>query len=631
MLTTATCSTVSLPALSRSIPTWFGALVVTTCWLLARPYLGLRHDGILYAGQALLHMAPVAMSHDIFFVNGSQDSFSVVSPLLAAMYSRWGLDVVQIVLPALSQAMLAATALFLLRPLPALDRWLGLVALAVLSHVYGGLATFAFAERFLTARTLAEPLALAALALLLHNRLPWAALFALAAAALHPLVALPALIVGWLLLVHRDRRWAWAGLLGLLPLLLAWMGLPPFTGLLAFYDDDWWHLVDSANRQVLVSHWRLVDWQVVVMDLGVLTGAALMLPAPLRRLTAATAVATVGLLAISAIGADGLRNVLVTQLQVWRVLWLAHLLCLACLPALGMHLWRRGPNGKVAMLALATAVVAVNGSWAAGWVFLLCTVAAVLLLHLGQPLRPSMQRLVMAALLVALLGLSMAVAMSNANALRQLNKVLDLPTWLFVAFMMPTLSLPLAAALYLGWVRGQTPALLALIVTVGGLLYAASIWDQRSAWIRYVETSLQREHPFAALIPETAQVYWHENLPATWLVLRRASYISTSQAAGLLFNRDTALEYQRRHDVFLQLELQAQLCSLMAALGEGKDDQANCVPTEELVRDLCAMERGPDFMIFERRLPKGVVASWTFNSPAGASRTYHLYDCKYLR
>lgn len=630
-MSTALSATAGLRAKNHDISAWFGALVVAALWMLARPYVGLRHDGILYAGQALQHLVPKAMSQDIFFVNGSQDSYSVISPLLAAMYARWGLDLVQIVLPAVCQAALLGAVLWLLRPLPAVERWLGLAAVAVLSHIYGGFGIFAFAERFVTGRTLAEPLALAALALLLHNRLAWALLAALAAAALHPLVTLPALLVGWLLLIQQDRRWAWAGSMALLPLLLAWLGRPPFNALLQTYDDDWWRMVTLANSQVLASRWGVVDWQVVMLDLGVLAGAARVLPRPLSRLAAAVAVATVALLLVSMIGADWWRNVLITQLQVWRVLWLARLLCLALLPAIALHLWRRGPSGRLAALALGATVVAVNGNWEGGWVFLLSTLAALVLMYFGKPLRPPLQRLAAAAMLLAIVGLSLAVAMRSIDALGLHRESFDLPTWLLVIFTMPAVSLPLAAALFAGYTRGQAPALAAVTVATFGVLLAGASWDRRSDWIRYVETGLQRVHPLDPLIPETAQVYWHNELPATWLMLRRPSYYSGGQGAGLLFNRLTALEFGRRHALLAPLDLQATLCNAMAMLNGGKNDPSDCMPTEELLERFCTATNGPDFMIFERRLPKGVVASWTFNPAADTARTFYLYDCRQFR
>lgn len=614
----------------RSIPAWFGALVVAALWLLARPYMGLRHDAILYVGQALLHLAPVPMAQDIFFVNGSQDSFSLVSPLLAGLYARWGLDVVQIVLPGLCHAALMGVVFVLLRSLAPLERWLGLAALAVLPHTFGGLGVFGFAEGFLTGRTLAEPLGLAALVLVLHKRVAWALLTAGAAATLHPLVTLPVLVVGWFLLIQQDRRWAWAGLLALAPLLLAWQGVAPFRGLLQAYDDDWWRMVNLANVNVLLMHWGAVDWQVVVLDLSVLVAATLVLPEPLRRLAAAVVVATVALLLVSVIGADWSRNVLIAQLQVWRVLWLAHLLSLALLPALALHLWRCGPNCRLAMLALCAAVVAVNGFWEWGWVLLLWAAATLLLVRSGTPLRPVVQRIAVGGTLLAVVGLSLAVALRATSLLEGQQGALDLRSWLVVVITMPMVSLPLAAGLLLAYRRGQAAAVLALLTTGAALTFAVASWDRRSDWIRYVETGQQREHPFAATIPETAQVYWHGELAATWLLLRRPSYSSPSQSAGLLFNRDTALEFGRRYVQLAPLNVQATLCDMLAVLN-GDRGETDCTPAEELVAELCTAAQGPDFMIFRRRLPKGVVASWTFNPGADTARIFHLYDCRQFR
>lgn len=537
----------------------------------------------------------------------------------------------QIALPTLCHVALLAVVLVLLRPLPVVERWLGLAAIAGLSHTYGGLGIFAFAERFLTARTLAEPLALGALALLVYNRIAWGVLAILAAAALHPLVALPAVVVGWVLLVQQDRRWAWLGLLALLPLFLAWSGRVPFNALLQTYDEEWWQLVDLANTQVLLSRWTVVDWQIVVLDLAVLTAAARILPQPLRRLVAAIAIATMGLLLVSVVGADWWRNVLITQLQVWRVLWLAHVLSLALLPAVASHLWRYGPKGRLAMLALAAAVIAINGSWEWGWVFLAWTAVTVLLLHYPTVLRPSIQQLAAAATLLAVLGLSVVVALRVLAQLGSQAEGLDVGAWLLVFFTMPAVSMLLAVGLFVGFARGRVVGLAALSIAVVAFAVAAASWDRRTEWIRYVETGLQRSHPFAALIPETAQVYWHDELASTWLLLRRPNYYSQAQGAGLLFNRNTAMEFGRRHAQIAPLSLQSQLCRLIAALDNGREDPSDCLPSEEFVEELCAAPERPDFMVFQRRLTRGVVASWTFNPGADTARTFHLYDCQQFR
>lgn len=616
---------------SGSIPIWFGALVVAALWMLARPYIGLRHDGILYVGQALLHLLPQTMSRDVFFAYGSQDSFTLVSSLLAALYLHLGVDVVQIAVPTLCHVALLAAAFLLLRPLPDIERWLGLAAVAALSHIYGGFGTFAYAERFVTGRTLAEPLALLFLVLLVVRRGGWSVAALCAAAAMHPLVTLPATVIGWLFLCTRDRRWGWAALAVLLPVGLGLLGIAPFSHLFDRYDEVWEKAVGGTTPQVLISTWTFPDWQTAAADLALLAVSARLLPAPLARLALAAFGATIVLVAVSYTGADLLHNVLITQLQVWRVLWLAHLLAQLFLPALGFLLWRRDRSGQLAVLALAAAVLAVNALWELGWVFGAWAAITLGLMASRQPLSAATHRLAMASTWLALAALSGAVTMRAFGMVRVVNPVVDLPTVLLVAFTLPTLALPLAGALFWAWRQGRLAALLALAVAAATATCGAVAWDRRSAWVRYIETSLPSEHPFDRVIPAGAQVYWHDNLAATWLVLKRPSYYSKGQGAGVLFNRPTMVEFMRRHEAFRPLEMQDQLCQMMAALNEGQPATAPCSPTLEIVELLCRIPQGPDFLIFEPELGKGIVASWTFGNPGQPDRTYHLYDCSRLR
>ncbi|HEY8359197.1 MAG TPA: hypothetical protein VIL30_17245, partial [Ramlibacter sp.] len=132
----------------------FAVLLVLAVWLLARPYIGLRHDGELYLGQVLLHLRPEVMLHDIFFQFGSQDRYTIVAPLLAPLYRQFGMAESQIVLVGLGQLAVLVTALALLRHwgLDAISCTLGVAAICVMSHNYGGWNIFSFSERFVTGR-----------------------------------------------------------------------------------------------------------------------------------------------------------------------------------------------------------------------------------------------------------------------------------------------------------------------------------------------------------------------------------------------------------------------------------------------------------------------------------------------
>src|SRR5688500_111963 len=66
-----------------------------------------------------------------------------------------------------------------------------------------------------------------------------------------------------------------------------------------------------------------------------------------RAAVVATLHATVAVLATTLLGADLLHNVLITNLQPWRALWLAHWLALAGLPIVALRLWNEGPATRL--------------------------------------------------------------------------------------------------------------------------------------------------------------------------------------------------------------------------------------------------------------------------------------------
>lgn len=613
------------------IPLWFGAAVVAGLWLLARPYIGVRHDGVLYMGQTLLHLQPGSLSHDLFFAFGSQDEFSIFSRINAALYQSLGIAHAQQFVLAVCHLALLVAVWMLLRPLRTpIERWLGLAALAVMSHGYGGLGIFSFAESFVTARTLAEPLSLFAIGACLFGRRYLALGLVGAALVAHPLVALPALIICWLLECERDARWRWAILLAALPIALALAGISPFGGLFQQFDPEWRALVSEINGHVFVSKWGLIDWQIATMDVAILVAGGRLLPQPLAKLCRATLVGSLGLIVVAVVGADLLGSVLITGLQLWRGLWLVHVLAVACLPALLLlHLWRGGELARLCAVATALAAVAVNAFWPAAWAFQAWAGMTVWLLAANRALSPSFARLAFAASWLALAGVTILAGLRTSSSLLDIGATMDAGMWLWVSIVLPTISLPMAFALLRSI---QTTGAMRAMAMVGGVVLViagAGLWDRRPAWNAYVESTAPGSHPFAKLIGPQAQVYWPDELAATWLLLSRPSFFSNHQGAGLLFNRATAMEFGRRRPALAGLGLQRELCGIVAALnGDSRSDE--CVPDQELIDDLCRFPKGPDYLILPYKLARGVVAEWTFDR-APKKKAFYLYDCLELR
>ncbi len=579
-------------------------------------------------GQALLQLYPQWLQHDLFFAFGSQDQFSVFSKLVAELYRSIGMSGTQFILLAICHAGFLLAAAWLLRELNDYRvKWLGLAALATLSHFYGGRAIFAFAETFLTARTLAEPLALFAMVAMVRGHKTWAFTLAAAAALAHPLVALPCLVVIWTLLCDSNRRWLWAAPLAVV--LLACIGiLAPQLHIWQMFDGVWWEQVQEVSPHAFVGLWQAGDWWVVALDIALLRIAVRLFPGAIGQLSRAVLLMALGLLAVSAVTADLMHNVLLTGLQLWRGLWVVHVLALLLLPAFVMRLWEEPQGGRLRALAFVLFALAVNAKWDTAWALGLW--AGVLQLGASGRFRLSepIERLAMAATGLACAGMSLSVAHSTVRSIVGAGVDMDTGLWLWVAMTSPVIGLSVALAI-LQFAAHARLRVLAVALTVGLLVLGAAHWDRRDPWVQYIEAAKPGQHPFSKHIAPSAQVYWQHELPATWAVLGRASYFSNHQGAGLLFNRATAEEYARRKPAVAGLRWHQEICTVVSAV-DPSSAKDGCEPDPELLLDMCRFEQGPDFLILPYRVGPGVVADWRFGDGPKA-KNLSLYDCKLLR
>jgi hypothetical protein len=164
---------------------------------------------------------------------------------------------------------------------------------------------------------------------------------------------------------------------------------------------------------------------------------------------------------------------------------------------------------------------------------------------------------------------------------------------------------------------------------VGMLAAGLSQWDQRSSWHLAVESGDPGAPLFGAAIPPQAQVYWHLELMPTWALMQRASWVSNPQASGVVFNRGTALDYQRRFAPVLEM-LQEQANCQMAA--DARGSPIECQPSQARVEALCRVPAGPDFMVFDALYDRGRVGQWNYRiGPRMPVRTAYLYDCARMR
>lgn len=615
---------------------WICALALLALWLVCRPYRGIRHDAVLYTGQVLAKLLPDRVGTDLFFAYGSQDKYSLFSPLMVPLVQRFGVGPTELVLLLLCNLLFMAACWCLIRPWVSRPLgWAALLLAAGLPHTYGGLGAFSYSEPFLTARSFAEPLALFALAQLLRGRLALAIGAGLLGAAFHPLIALPVFVVGWGVLIQQRRAWSWAGMLFIAPIALAFAHVAPFTGLLQIYDDAWFAEIRQPNSMVFMGSASVLDWAPLAFDVLVLALCLRIasLPQVLRRLAIAILVAVFAFTVAWGLGADVLHDVLLTQLQLWRIYWLLHLVGVLLLPLLAADYWQRGWVGRWCVAALALAAVAVLSNWNTGW---MCLVWALLALaaDFGKA------RISRATAAAAIAASAATVLLISARVMLTTQQAVGLfpdrfghvvPAMILVGLPLGVGLIALAFVRLAGGPRGAR--VVAALLAVAAVGCGAGVWDQRSAWQLRLEADMAITPAFEANIPDPAVVYWDRSLVEPWLLARRANFFDFEQGAGLLFNRRTAIEYGRRERAVAGFELQRELCATVAALGDPGRAPAECPMSAESVVEVCHATPHPDFLVFQTPVALPEVARWQDTS-AGANagaHTFHLYSCDRLR
>ncbi|MEP6885083.1 MAG: hypothetical protein ABJC66_10085 [Gammaproteobacteria bacterium] len=516
-------------------------LVLLLCvitWMLSHGYMGIFHDAGLYTLQALARLNPTSLGQDVFLHFGSQDRFTLFSPLYAAASRLIGVDTAAAVLTFTFQVGLLLGAWLLARSVvPARMALYGVAVLIAIPGDYGTDRIFTSIEQFLTPRMAAEALALVGLAAALRAR-TWLGLALLGLAALlHPIMAAAGLAA---LLFIRPR----AALVGMAALATAAFAMA--HAVWGRFDPAWLHLVMDRSPYLFIRNWRLDDWARVAVTAATLTAGLAALSNGARKLCGAALLTMLGGLALTFIACDGLNLILFTQLQPWRWQWLGTVSAALLLPTiLGLY-WRAGVCGRTTALLLAAAWVFSSNGFA-----VVAAAAALGSLAWTTRLKPGEARLVFWG---ACGMLAIAITWRFASNLEFMEMhYLDpgIVRWIrrLISFVHDG-SVPMAILLLVGWLARTSRAGIILPASIAALaLVGAALLPQTWSTWTHREFPPQRIAQFAAwrdLIPPGSEVFWPEAPLDAWLLLDRPSYLSVLQTSGLVFSRDSAIELQRR-------------------------------------------------------------------------------------
>ncbi len=517
--------------------------------------MGIRHDAVLYAVQALHKLYPANYAQDIFFSSGSQDEFTLFSPFFAKLIQLFGLGEAALLLTMLG-AILWLWGVFRVSGFwSGWSRWIFLGLVVTIPVAYGGRDVFHAGEAFAVPRIWAEALVMLGISNWVREKWLWAAMSLVMAALLHPLMALAGFMFCYFYAFRLNRIWI-VGSLGLLlaVCVLALLKVSLFARLFQAMDPTWFDLVyQRTSYYMFPTAWSMRDynmliWNAIVIGLVIIRNDDVVM----RRLMLAVLASGLTALLVDVVGADWLHSVLLLQIQAWRVLWLVYVIGLGAFAWLSMEFWG-DKNLRFVILGLVAAWVMRESS--GGFLAVMSALGYFYSHHIGAGMRRVLAWLFVFAILLGTVWAGM-----DAWTVYSVYKPGDVSV-LYVLLMrvqafnelMPFLSW---SVLFIGvvlvqqaGVRWNKPLVWGSIAVV--MLFCFSRWDVRSDQLKLLESGvLWGKTPFDQIIPIDATVYWNDGVDGTWFLLGRSSYFSIKQAAGIVFSRETAMgTYNRFQEV----------------------------------------------------------------------------------
>jgi hypothetical protein len=608
------------------------SLMLAVLWSSTHRFQIFSRDGVLYAVQAMARLNP-RLDLDVYLANTSQDRFTVFSRIYAWVIESVGLGDAALLLFIVCTVWFAAAAWAAARGLLGSNlAWLAVLMLIVTTGSYGGSGIFNYSETYLTARSLAEALIATALAAHVHGWKRSGLMIAAAAMFVHPLMALPGLLL--LILLWQPIKLAAAvvamGCLATLAIALAAVAVPQSAHFLTVMDAAWLEVVRERSQFLFLKYWSLDDWEVQFRPFLCLTLSLLVFDDARVRRVCATAmlVGAAGLLVACIAGSVGPVAILL-QGQAWRWVWVTAFLSVLLLAPTAAHAWQNPQCGPIC----ATLIVA-------GWTF--PAVDGVAVIALGVLLWSFRSRIDLrtAKLLrwaaYALIAIIVAWALANfwsvvtsprvvtgreSLLMDRIRSVLSLQVVTIAVFgffwyairSSRSLTPPLvAAALLSGWLLATLPNTLETTQSAGTAAQIAEFSDWRSAM----------SGPGSVLLASA-----ETQVAFTWFTLQWPSYISVSQSAGVVFARATALEIHRRSDVLLPImKPDWRILSQLTAQTHGKKVEDVRPLTAESLIAICV---DPELGYVAARESLGFDA--IRHTHPGAWKDWNLYDCRRVR
>jgi hypothetical protein len=609
------------------------ALLLVTLWLLIHGYHGLTGDGQIYAFQAFARLHP-QLTADLYLQNTSQDQFTLFSPLYAWCIGLLGLENAARLLTLVFTVWLLAATWRFVRAITERDAaWLAVAFLLIVAGDYGGSRVFQIVDPFLTARLPAEALIATALACHIRGMRRLSLVLALGALLVHPLMALPGLllVVCLRLPVRVGVIGAIGGIIATLAVAIVTTNLPMASHELTVMDAPWLHVVRERSQFLFLQLWSIHDWDINAQPFISLGFTAVAVADErIRKLCAAAALVGAAGLAVAFIGGLIGPVAILVQGQAWRWVWIAVFIGVVLVPVTALRVWRDEACGPLCALSLVLGwtMPGVGGSACMALALIIWLTRVQISSRLGTHFR----------WVSAALGVAIGV-------------------WIFVKFWV-ILSAPTPPGhAPSGELQIQDIFALKIPAVLLGALTWWGIRAGRRTWVPVLlsttllalsictfPAAFKQDRKLAA----TADIHefsdWENVIPPTstvlvapprdagafvWFTLGRPNYAGLNQSSGVVFSRTTALEVRRRSEVLLPLMDQEWkiLASLRAQSGGDRQNKATTRPLT--ARNLAEICRDPQLGFVVS--PEKVGFDPLRHLHDGAWKDWNLYDCRKVR
>jgi hypothetical protein len=610
------------------------AITVLAIWALTHEYRGLVYDGQIYAVQALAKLRP-ALNADLFLQNTTQDQFTIFPRAYAWVISWIGLNPAALLLTILFSVWFLYAAWTLTAHL--FDRgsaWLAVFLLIISGGHYGAFGVFQVLEPFLTARLPAEALIVTALAFYLRGFEKTSFTLATAALLIHPLMALP----GLLLLVCMRVPWrvsltgAVVGILGCLGAAIAAAAAPVVRHALPIMDSAWLEIVRERSQFLFLQLWTARDWELNARPFVCLTLTLWTLRDPrIRRLArCAMLVGATGLL-IAGIASQVGPVAAFMQGQAWRWVWITGFASVIMLFPTARQIWSEDKFGPAC-----TVLLVAGWSFTANVGFVFASLALALWISRRQRwLQPNqVARWVAAAVVVSIIAL--AIVDTRAVVVSLMNK--SAHEFFFVSSARSLFGVKIwcvsLAFLVWYWLKScRSPAVPILVSCLCSASAALFVYQSSINSKSYGSVSEMSEFAdWRQAIPPSGTVFvtnGHDSGSFVWFTLERNNYLSPGQSAGVVFSPATALEVRRRSEVLLPLvdPNWKMLSSLQRARSErDAASQSHRPLTPQALVGVCR-DAALNFVIS----PDDVGFAPVRHTHSDAYQNWNLYDCNRVR